>query len=266
MAAMQIGVIGLGRFGSLWASLFTSQATVLGYNRTAGRVFPQGVVPATLEQVCECDTLFLCVSISAIEPTATMIAAHLRPGTVVIDTCSVKEYPLSILRRTLPEGIPIIGTHPMFGPDSVTGGLKGLPLIVCRERADEQTVQFWIDQFSRLGLSVIEMTAAEHDREAAYTQGITHFIGRVLRELDVQPSPIATLGYRKILEVVEQTCNDPVQLFVDLQRHNRFTAEMRRELNGAFDRVVQRLAPETASGTASGTALNGVDHIDTTVD
>jgi prephenate dehydrogenase len=260
MAAMQIGVIGLGRFGSLWARLLAAKGGVLGYNRSPGRPTPAGVTAATLEQVCACDTLFLCVSISAVEETALAIADHIRPGTVVLDTCSVKEYPLSVLRKTLPEEVGIIGTHPMFGPDSVKDGLNGLPMIICRERADEEIVQFWIDRFCGLGLSVIEMTAAEHDREAAYTQGITHFVGRVLRELDVQPSRIATLGYRKILEVVEQTCNDPMQLFVDLQRHNRFTVDMRRDLTAAFSRIVDKLGPQPVD---SDTPDRGT-HIDTT--
>ena len=39
-----------------------------------------------------------------------------------------------------------------------------------------------------MGLVIQEMTTHEHDREAAYTQGITHFIGRTLNELNLHPS------------------------------------------------------------------------------
>ncbi len=241
---MKVGVFGLGRFGALWAQLLATRATVYGYNRTAGRPVPAGVHPVRFEQLGECDALFVCVSISAIEDAAERLCTIVRPGTVVLDTCSVKEYPLAVLRSRLPAEVQLIGTHPMFGPDSSHNGVAGLPLIVCRERAPEAVVRYWIDLFRRLGLNVMEMSAAEHDQEAAYTQGITHFIGRVLRELDVQPSEIATLGYRKILDVVEQTCNDPMQLFLDLQRYNRFTADMRRDLEAAFDRVVARLGQQ----------------------
>lgn len=241
---MKVGVFGLGRFGALWARLLGSRFTVLGHNRSPGRPIPDGVQAVSFEALAEADALFLCVSISAIEPTVDRLAGIVRPGAVVLDTCSVKEYPLAVLRRRLPDGVNIIGTHPMFGPDSTANGVAGLPIIVCRERAPEELVRFWSGVFSSLGLDVFEMTPVEHDREAAYTQGITHFIGRVLRELDVSPSRIGTLGYRKILDVVEQTCNDPLQLFLDLQRYNRFTADMRRDLVAAFDRVVSKLGPQ----------------------
>lgn len=240
---MRTGVIGLGRFGAFWAQLLARRLPVLGYNRSPDRPVPEEIELGSLAEVCACDALFLCVSISAIDTVAAEIAPLLAPHTVVIDTCSVKEYPLQLLRDRLPAHAPIIGTHPMFGPDSARDGVEGLPLILCRERAEDAVVEFWISLFRDYGMRVMEMSAEEHDREAAYTQGITHFIGRVLRELDVQPSDIATLGYRKILEVVEQTCNDPMQLFVDLQRHNRFTAEMRRDLTSAFSRVVEKLGP-----------------------
>ena len=38
------------------------------------------------------------------------------------------------------------------------------------------------------------------------------------------------MGYNKLLEIVEQTCNDPWQLFLDLQRYNPHTREMRARL------------------------------------
>jgi hypothetical protein len=48
---------------------------------------------------------------------------------------------------------------------------------------------------------------------------------------------MATLGYKKLLEIVEQTCNDPERLFIDLQRHNAYTGAMRRELDASYKRV-----------------------------
>lgn len=85
------------------------------------------------------------------------------------------------------------------------------------------------------------MSAEEHDREAAFTQGITHFIGRVLKDMNLKPSPIATMGYRKLLEIVEQTCNDPWQLFLDLQQYNPYTKEMRNQLQTSFQRILSSL-------------------------
>jgi prephenate dehydrogenase len=47
------------------------------------------------------------------------------------------------------------------------------------------------------GLRVIELTLQQHDRLAAYSQGATHFIGRILQRMKFAPTPIDTLGAKK---------------------------------------------------------------------
>ncbi len=276
---MRIGVYGLGRFGYFWASLLAShlsstdssgtgslEATVKAYNRNPDRPTPEGVKRVSVEELAGCDTIFLCVAISAVEPVVRELSPHLEPGTTVADTCSVKRYPVDLMRRHLPDGVGILATHPMFGPDSAKHGIAGLPLIYWPERyaavarhgapgglsgpglhaeQDEKDTQddtagvdWWPEWFASVGLRTIRMSPDEHDHEAAYTQGITHFIGRVLDDLSVRPSPIGTVGYQKILDVVEQTCNDPLQLFLDLQRYNPYTTEMRAKLKASLERVL----------------------------
>ena len=80
-----------------------------------------------------------------------------------------------------------------------------------------------------------------HDREAAYSQGVTHFVGRMLDELKLQKTQLATVGYTKLLEIVEQTCNDPLQLFLDLQRYNPYAQQMHNELNSAISTILALL-------------------------
>ena len=235
---MHIGVYGLGRFGSFWAEVLAEHFPVKAYNRNPDRSTPEGVERVSLPELGECDVIFLCVAISAMEPVVRELAPHLGAGNTLVDTCSVKVYPVEVMRRHVPESAGILATHPMFGPDSAGAGLAGLPMIYWPERLDEETAAYWVDWFGRIGLRTIRMSPDEHDHEAAYTQGITHFIGRVLDDLSVQPSPIGTMGYRKILEVVEQTCNDPVQLFLDLQRYNPYTTEMRAKLKASLERVL----------------------------
>ena len=97
------------------------------------------------------------------------------------------------------------------------------------------------------------MTPDEHDRQAAFTQGVTHYLGRVLKDLGVAPSAIATVGYRRLLEIVEQTCNDPWQLFLDLQRFNPHTREMRERLGRSLEAVMAAIdgTSRTDGGGAS---------------
>jgi prephenate dehydrogenase len=136
---------------------------------------------------------------------------------------------------------PILATHPMFGPDSAAEGVSGLPVVVWPVRVDSEQHRFWRAEFAAFGLRVLEISPDDHDHEAAYTQGITHFIGRVLGDMELGSSEIATLGYRRILEVIEQTCNDPWQLFLDLQRYNPYTREMRQRLRTSLTRMLEKL-------------------------
>jgi prephenate dehydrogenase len=230
-----------------WAQLFArhSEFEVLAYNRTPkpASQIPEGVQIVQLEQLCRADALFLCVAISSVEQVLGQVAPLLGTGTCVMDTCSVKVYPAKLMNELLPEQVETIATHPMFGPDSGRNGVKGLPMVFAPQRCSVETQHRWESIFSDLlDLNLISMSADEHDREAAYTQGITHFIGRVLGELDLGKSPIATEGYRGLLHIIEQTCNDPMTLFFDLQRYNPYTREMHVRLQDSISDVMDRLS------------------------
>ena len=238
---MEVGIYGLGRFGAFWAGILSEYFKVRGFSRNPERITPKNVKRVGEDEVLQTETLFLCVSISSLEDVLARIADRIKPGTVVIDTCSVKVYPAKVMQEMLPPGVKILASHPMFGPDSGAKGLKGLPLILWPLRDTEKEYGFWQKFFLGLGLDVLRMSPDEHDREAAFTQGITHYLGRVIADLGLKESRIATVGYRKLLEIMNQTCNDPWQLFVDLQRYNPHTGEMRDKLHKSLNKIMKLL-------------------------
>lgn len=216
---MTVGVVGLGRFGRLWAEILQSQVPVLAWSRSGIR--PRGIHTAPLSQVCRCDTVFLCTAIGATPDVTARIAPLLGPHTVVADTASVKVWPLGELERRLPPDQAYFGTHPMFGPDSWGSGERPT-IALCPGRHDADARADWAERFAALGMDVLPLSATNHDKQAAASQGITHFIGRMLDAVDAGPSPLATHGYRRLLDVREQTCNDTDQLFRDLLRYNPY--------------------------------------------
>jgi prephenate dehydrogenase len=241
MVTMDIGIYGLGRFGSFWAECLSEHFSVKGYSRNPRRPTPPGVERVSEEELLSQPVIILCVAISAMEEVAGRIASSLEAGSLVMDTCSVKVFPASVMEKSFPAGVEILATHPMFGPDSAQNGFAGLPMVLCPIRLAQERLSEWENFFRALGLTVFIMSPQEHDREAAYTQGITHYVGRVLADLGLAPSPISTLGYHKLLEIREQTCNDPWQLFLDLQRFNPYTREMRERLHRSLDRILKQL-------------------------
>ncbi|TFG57701.1 MAG: prephenate dehydrogenase/arogenate dehydrogenase family protein [Spirochaetales bacterium] len=235
---MNIGVYGLGRFGYFWAAILSKNFKVAAFSRNPERPVPPGVERVSEEEVCGCGTLFLCTAISSLNEVLPRISPLLKPGTLVADTCSVKVRPVKMMEAFLPSSAQILATHPMFGPDSAKTGLKGLPLVYHPVRMGPENDAYWKSYFNSLGLSVIEMTPDEHDRQAAYTQGVTHFIGRVLDDMKLEPNPIGTMGYGSLLSIIQQTCNDPWQLFLDLQLYNPHTEEMRRKLKSSLEEIM----------------------------
>jgi prephenate dehydrogenase len=238
---MKVGIFGLGRFGAFWARLLSTKFPVMAYNRSP-RPAPTDSIPLVdLETLAGCDVIFLCTAISSVEEIVRRVAPFLKPGALVADTCSVKVYPIECMKKFLPSDVSILGTHPMFGPDSARNGVENLPLILCPERISREDYLFWREVFLSFKMRVVEMSPDEHDKEAAFTQGITHFVGRVMKDLDLKPSEIGTVGYGKLLEIMEQTCNDPWQLFLDLQHFNPHTVEMRNRLQRSLKRILSGL-------------------------
>lgn len=244
---METGVYGLGRFGTFWAKcLAEAGCAVRAYSRNE-HPLPPGVERATEDEVLSSDYLFYCVAISSFEEVLRKTAPRIGKGTVVMDTCSVKLYPRDWMVRYVDPANFIIATHPMFGPDSGANGLKGLPVVMCpvTGTADERYGKVR-DLFLRMELEVMEMSPEKHDAEAAYSQGVTHFVGRVLDKMGMRPTPIATQGYKSLMTIVDQTCNDPIQLFYDLQRYNPYAKDMRKSLQAAIDIVINTLRREEA--------------------
>ncbi len=234
---MIIGVYGMGRFGSFWAqSLKRTGNRVIAYSRSS-HPFPEGVEEVTEDEVLKADILFFCVTISAFESVLESVKGRIGRSTIVLDTCSVKTAPAQWMEKHLDSGIYRIATHPMFGPDSGKNGLENLPVVICPLCDKDERYDSVRNLFLSMKLNVIEMTPDEHDREAAFSQGVTHFIGRILSEMKLEPSAISTKGYKALLEIVEQTCNDPVSLFCDLQRYNPYTRDMRHSLRLAIENV-----------------------------
>ncbi|MBN1525694.1 MAG: prephenate dehydrogenase/arogenate dehydrogenase family protein [Spirochaetales bacterium] len=235
--AHTIGVYGLGRFGIFWASLLATVGNVKVCSRTKKDSLPDNLTWAEESEVLGADAVFFCVSISSFEEVLKKTASLITPQSIVFDTCSVKVHPAKLMQQYLHPDVEIIATHPMFGPDSAKNGVKDLPMVFSPVRASKKTISLWHGIFSDMGLSMIDMTPHDHDKEAAFTQGITHYMGRVLADLSLKPSPIATLGYRKLLEIVEQTCNDPWQLFLDIQNFNPYTRDMRIRLHKSLEKI-----------------------------
>ncbi len=239
-----ISVYGYGRFGKFWADILAKDFHVKVYSRRGltKEEVSQGIEISDPEDIYNCDALFFCVAISSFEDLLKKSKKLFRKGSVYFDTCSVKVEPVRWMNENIPQECKIIASHPMFGPDSYFKSPEKLPMVMCNVRAEDKEFNRWKEYFSGKRMRVEVMTPDEHDKMVAYSQGITHYIGRVLADLNLKPTLINTLGYQKLLEIIQQTCNDSWQLFIDLQRFNPYTKNMRVDLQNSIENIYKSLS------------------------
>lgn len=241
-----IGILGLGAFGRLAASSLAPHARVLGHDADRSVDPPGGVERAGLADVAACPTLVLAMNLPQLEHAARAVAPHLQPGSLVIDVCSVKVEPLRILSETLPDSVQILGTHPLFGPQTVAEkGLRGQPMALCPVRIDaDRMARVRALLGDRLGLRLIEIDPDEHDRQMSYVQVITHLVGHAANEMDLPELPLATLAYRRLLQLKANTRGDSEDMFQAIQRANPHAAGVRERFLRAMRVVGDRASGE----------------------
>lgn len=230
---MKVAIVGHGRFGKTLERLLGNDFELV--------IIKKGDDPSVINKA---DVIFYCVPISLFEPVIKSHLKYLKEGQLIIDVLSVKVHPKRVLERLLNgKNIQALLTHPMFGPDSSKNGFEGLPIMMSEFTSSSANYSYWKKYFTKKKLRIVEMTPEEHDRMAASSQGLTHFVGRVLEEYGFRETPIDTLGAKKLLEVMGQTCNDNLRLFKDLQTYNPYTKRMRIKIGNAYENIYERLLP-----------------------
>ena len=216
-----VGIIGYGRFGQVLADLLKNQYEVKVYDPE----IKNDDLNCPLEEVLESVLVFVAVPIRSFEAVIQETSQYKLYNTTIIDVCSVKVYPVEIMEKYLPEHVGIIASHPHFGPDSYSP-FRELKTTIYPVRDLYKRISEVKEFFENNSIRTVELSPDEHDKMAASSQGITHFIGRVLNEAGVVSTQINTLGFNDLLGVIEQTCNDSWDLFRDLQKYNPYTNEM----------------------------------------
>ena len=243
--SVSIGILGFGRFGQLMCRYLAKDFSIAVFDRRGRKelIKEHGAVAAEISDVCQREILILAVPISSLEAVLQQIAPQIGSGTTVIDVCSVKSLPVQWMKTHLPRDVPILATHPMFGPDSAAKTLAGQKMVVCPIRGPETFQYKAVHYLKTKGLEVIETTPDAHDRQIAVTLALTHFVGRSLAEYGAKPLQIDTDGYKRLLHTLEVVTHDTWQLFEDMNRYNPYAEKERRALIDAAQRVAAQLEP-----------------------
>lgn len=242
---MKVGLIGHGRLGQLIERYLGQDTDLLVYDskQETDSLSTTYAKQTDLNQVCQTKIIILAVPISAMKDVLEKIAPLVSKDTLILDTCSVKVHPTKLMQDILPENVQILGTHPMFGPDSAAKTLFGSKIVLCPLRTEEKIYQSLKGYLETHGLKVIESSPEDHDRQISSSLLMTHMIGRVLMELEQRELDIDTKGYRRLMKILDVVENDSWQLFKDMNDYNPFAQDMRDDFIQAYHNVVKRLTP-----------------------
>lgn len=229
-----IGIIGFGRFGSFIARVINSHFRNLifkVYDPVVKKSDLKCVEFVKLKEVCQCKTILICVPISKFKKVTKLLSKHIKPHTLIIDTCSVKTHPSNIMRKYLPSSVSIIASHPMFGPDSAKKSVQGFNLVLCNISCEKRLFNSVHRTCKKLGLNVVVITPEKHDELVSRSQLFIHLVARLAEELRISPTKIDTPSFKNFLNIKNNLVNDSYQLFVDMIKFNPYAKKQIRKMN-----------------------------------
>jgi chorismate mutase/prephenate dehydrogenase len=201
---------GQGKMGQL----FSRMLTLSGYQV---RVLEQEDWPRADELLADAGMVIVSVPIHITEQVIARLPT-LPADCILVDLASVKNRPLQAM-LAVHEG-PVVGLHPMFGPD--VGSLAKQVVVYCDGREPE-AYQWLLEQLQVWGARLHRISAVEHDQNMAFIQALRHFAtfayGLHLAEENVQLEQLLALSspiYRLELAMVGRLFAQDPQLYADI--------------------------------------------------
>ena len=186
------------------------------------------------------DLVIVSVPINLTEQVISQLS-NLPADCILADVTSVKAAPLSAMLKA--HKGPVVGLHPMFGPDA-PGMIKQV-VVVCHGR--EQNAYTWlIEQMRTWGATLYESSAEEHDKSMAFIQVMRHFNSFVYGKHLAEENPnLQTLRdfsspiYRLELAMVGRLFAQAPQLYADIIFNNPDNIDLLKRFHRRFGEALE---------------------------
>jgi prephenate dehydrogenase len=224
---MRIAIIGAGKMGVWFAKFFLEEGySVVVADRKKEKLSKlKGEIAVEtadfVEAVQNADRVLICVSIGAFEAVVKTIGSSIREGQVVMDICSIKDFPVKVMHKHIKTGL-VLGTHPVFGPGS--RGVKNNAFILTPTNATErefaESFRKWLETKKA---RVFMMTPKKHDELMSVVLGFPHFLGLVACDALLEQAnyrgtkKVAGTTYRMLFTLAEATVLENPELYASLQ-------------------------------------------------
>lgn len=159
------------------------QIVVIGGQGQLGRLFVQmfrmsGYQVAILEKddwgnadaiLAQAGLVMVAVPIEVTCPVIDRLT-RLPADCVLVDITSIKEKPLQHMLAA--HAGPVLGLHPMFGPDVASFAKQ---VVVCCDGRGKASYQWLLDQMQIWGARLRDVSPEEHDQSMSFIQALRHF-------------------------------------------------------------------------------------------
>lgn len=233
---------GAGALGQRFASLFIRSGFAVSVLETADW-------PNAAMIVADAALVLIAVPIHATLQVISQLPT-LPADCILADLTSVKSAPLQTM--LLQHRGPVLGLHPMFGPD-ISNIVKQV-VVVCHGRNAEQ-YQWLLQQFKVWGAVLSEKTAEQHDELMQLIQAMRHFSSLVygvhlaeehadLAQLLELSSPI----YRLELAMVGRLFAQNAELYADIMLSSVAVTGLLQRYQHRFNQLSHLLAARDKAG------------------
>ncbi|MEO8277523.1 MAG: prephenate dehydrogenase/arogenate dehydrogenase family protein [Thermoanaerobaculia bacterium] len=189
---------------------------------------PQGLAAASL--------VFVAVPLDQVAATVEEIARSGYSG-VLCDVASVKEHLRPALEAARARGVKVTSIHPMFGAGARTLSDKVICLCDCGDAAATERVA---TLFRETAVRLVPLSLERHDEIASYVLGLSHFLNllfaRVLAASGITFAELGAVGsttFQSQWRTTESVVRENPQLYFEIQRSNRFSERLYREVERA---------------------------------
>ena len=189
----QVSIIGCGLIGS---SVFRAlkkgslARTVITFddNKSVCEIIKKEnltdkIVSDPKEAVNNADLVLISTPLSGFEKAVNSIKDHLKPGSILTDTSSIKKGPNEIIKKIKLDNISWIPSHPVAGTEK-SGPMAGFSelfqnrwTILCPEpNVKKEDIKKVSDFWESIGSKVKIMSISEHDQILSLTSHLPHVI------------------------------------------------------------------------------------------
>ncbi len=235
-----IGVIGFGNFGKVICKYLFPKNKIAVYSNELNNVNPfNNCKPcgSLKDLVNSADIIIPAIPIKKFEEVIKQISSTIAENQIVMEICSVMEYPVEVMKKYLPENSKMIASHPMFGPNSIQKNkniLNGFKIVLSNISLDKNLYSLFKNYFLNLNLNVVELSPVEHDEYSAKSQFFALLIGQIAQDLHLKKTQIDTPGANAIFDSIPFMGPDR-EIIEDMITYNKFCSKIHKEIVTVLD-------------------------------